>query len=442
MFIFQSSFLHLLDKAYCTRKFVSFFLILICTVLVACSNHQQNTPAGIQESDFITSTPTSAQEKVPNPEKSITPSRTFTPNSTPIIPDNSLIAFSKGQEIALISPFGGIPTSIISTNERIYYDSPSWSPTGEQIVFTQRGPAIGSKIYLINRDGSGLRLLRDNASDPSWSPDGEHIAFINRFGLFVTNVNGPGLQQLVKSKPSEPASPSWSPDGKKLAFLGDSARFDGPFKIYVIDSDGKNLQPLTKASVGQGRLAWSPDGKTIYFRSYEGCGDINSLDLETGTITNLTNTPDIGDYDSAISADGNFIVFSSAFFYPCKQGEVYAYTGDQLFIMKANGQDASQLLNADGSQPSLWPVTILKAGWKYSITQAGANLNVRELPAKSAKSLATLQKGTVFSVLDGQQNTDGFSWWHIRTDKGIKGWIVDIPGWTMFVSAETINPNK
>jgi dipeptidyl aminopeptidase/acylaminoacyl peptidase len=424
------------------RKYLLFLTLLIMIGLLSCSTTRRNSQEITSEANIKLSMPTQApaQKNTPGLVNSITPSKILTPTPTLEIPGNSQIAFSTGQEIALIPASGGIPTSIISTNERVYYDSPSWSPTGEQIVFTQRGPAIGSKIYLINRDGSDLRLLRSNAGEPAWSPDGENIAFVNYSGLFVTKAKGTGLLQVVKPESIGGGFPSWSPDGKKLIFLGESAKIYGPYKIYMVDSDGKNLHPLTEAIAGMSHLAWSPDGKKIYFRSFEGCGDIIELDIEKGSTTNLTNTPKIADVDPALSADGKYISYSTSSYYPCDQSEVHGYEGDKIYIMRNNGQNATQLLNATGYQSSWWPISAIRISWKYRITQAGANLNVRELPVKSAKSLATLPDGTIFSVLNGPQNSDGFSWWRIRTDNGIEGWIADVPGWYMFESSDVSSP--
>jgi len=52
-----------------------------------------------------------------------------------------------------------------------------WSPNGWQMVF-QSGKSEDGQIYIVNRDGSGLKKIseRDGFS-PSWCPDGEWITF-------------------------------------------------------------------------------------------------------------------------------------------------------------------------------------------------------------------------------------------------------------------------
>ena len=50
----------------------------------------------------------------------------------------------------------------------------SISPDGQQIVFEWRATSFFSTtprdLYIMNRDGSGRRLLVRNAESPSWSP--------------------------------------------------------------------------------------------------------------------------------------------------------------------------------------------------------------------------------------------------------------------------------
>lgn len=60
--------------------------------------------------------------------------------------------------------------------------APTWSPSGEQIVFeSDRASSAGLyAVFLIKRDGTGITRLTDpalNADHPAWSPDGQHIAF-------------------------------------------------------------------------------------------------------------------------------------------------------------------------------------------------------------------------------------------------------------------------
>jgi Tol biopolymer transport system component len=94
--------------------------------------------------------------------------------------------------------------------------TPSFSPSGTRIAFTR----LGSGIFAINVDGSGLRRLTSNGRDsyPVWSPDGKRIAFIrlsqNSWRLFTMSPTGRNQRRLPQAPPA--GRPSWSADGKSI----------------------------------------------------------------------------------------------------------------------------------------------------------------------------------------------------------------------------------
>ena len=72
------------------------------------------------------------------------------------------------------------------------------------------------EIYVVNRDGSGLRRLTnhpENDVTPTWSPSGNQIAFTsNRTGrpqIWIMNADGSGQQQITRETWCD--RPTWSP---------------------------------------------------------------------------------------------------------------------------------------------------------------------------------------------------------------------------------------
>jgi Tol biopolymer transport system component len=93
---------------------------------------------------------------------------------------------------------------------------PDFSPDGKRIVFAR----LGSGIFRMNPDGSGLRRLTSGARDiyPVWSRDGKRIAFLRPFKsgwrLFVMSPTGSGLRRLPQAPPA--GRPSWTPNGESI----------------------------------------------------------------------------------------------------------------------------------------------------------------------------------------------------------------------------------
>src|SRR5579864_3643143 len=99
--------------------------------------------------------------------------------------------------------------------------SPSWSPDGRSIVFSN---TADWSLYVVDSNGSGRRRLtvsnvvRD--TDPAWSPDGAWIAFVRGesgigSALFVIRPDGTGLCRLTPYAESV-LEPSWSPRGTTI----------------------------------------------------------------------------------------------------------------------------------------------------------------------------------------------------------------------------------
>lgn len=163
-------------------------------------------------------------------------------------PSGRNMVFDAGVSLALIAPNGsGLELfDPVSAND----GQPVFSPSGRRIALTGRS---GSRtdIHVVDRSGNGARrLVRDGAS-PDWSKR-DTIAFVRRGSIHSVRSSGRGLRRLTPGR-----DPSWSPSGTQIAF----ARSGG---IYVANADGSRARRVVRCS-GCRTPAFSPDGRLLVY---------------------------------------------------------------------------------------------------------------------------------------------------------------------------------
>jgi Tol biopolymer transport system component/outer membrane protein assembly factor BamB len=72
--------------------------------------------------------------------------------------------------------------------------------------------------------------------------------------------------KLNNPKPDLNRSPAISPDGRKIAFVSFS-KGAATSSLFLMNSDGSNIQALPDSNANPNDLAWTPDGQTILFTS-------------------------------------------------------------------------------------------------------------------------------------------------------------------------------
>ncbi len=146
---------------------------------------------------------------------------------------------------------------------------PAWSPTGAKIAFEAKEPGKPQGVYVVNTEGGLIRRIggeHQRNRSPSWSPDGTHLLYTEgdaRTGPhslqifdFVTGKTEtvPGTQNLH--------APEWSPDGRSIAATtGDAAKSNARLAIYSFAS---RKWSFINVPVGEGPM-WSHDAKSLYF---------------------------------------------------------------------------------------------------------------------------------------------------------------------------------
>ena len=157
-------------------------------------------------------------------------------------------------------------TSLIHDGGASSFFSGSYSPNGNKVIFF--GNVGGDfEIWIADADGGDAHAITTNAvqdRDPSWSPDGDQIVFSRSGDLSVMDPDGTNFSVI---RPSFNAvRPVWSPNGQRIAFTEDTGSSDD---ILSIKPDGSGEKVLAHSDTGEVMGDYSPDGKHIvYHRSY------------------------------------------------------------------------------------------------------------------------------------------------------------------------------
>jgi Tol biopolymer transport system component len=231
-------------------------------------------------------------------------------------------------------------------------DQPAWHPSGAWVVFQSVDPALSiplASAALEQRLTQGGAGLNNN--------------------LWVISRDGTRAHQLTRVRSLEATlHPHFSHDGTRLFWtardLNPNGR-DGQWSLkiadFVQDQSGVRLenvrryQPLGAQAFYESH-SFTPDNRKVLFSASPSAVifdlDIYTLDLITGEVRNLTNSPGVWDEHAQASPSGQKIVWISSTGYPFTPSVAWQTTlRTDFWIMDADGSNKVKLtsFNEPGS---------------------------------------------------------------------------------------------
>ncbi len=105
--------------------------------------------------------------------------------------------------------------------------------------------------------------------------------------------------------------PAWSPDEKEIVY---SSNIGGQLNLWKMSTPGRTQLQLSHENKRQLQPQWSPDGSELVFEQDEGGGsglyDLILMSRDGAKVTNLTNTPDIAEFNPHWAPNGKQIAFN------------------------------------------------------------------------------------------------------------------------------------
>ena len=253
--------------------------------------------ANLKNQTFFPVALSASSTPIPTNTSTLTPVPTSTLLPTPDIRIKARVTGNCKPNICVYDGLNNLVEEIKSTPKTLaidYYELPSWSPDGNQLVFSANENVFdttnGNALFIYNLQDESFRKLTSSSyssSAPTWSPDGKYIAYsqecIGMLFSLDTNVSrsigsGYGYTRCVGKL-------RWSPDSRYLALLASNDLTHQDVGIVIIDTKtGKSTYVSYNFSINYENvqeMAWNPSGTELiiwtahlnYFVMNTGCFD-------------------------------------------------------------------------------------------------------------------------------------------------------------------------
>ena len=239
----------------------------------------------------------------------------------------------------------GDATALSSPPEASADFNPSYSFSGERIVFQRRRYGKGRLMVMSSAGGEAEVLLANDADNmmPAWRPDDRHVVFRSSSAGGATNLwemdTLTGSQRQLTASTNHVLSFSVSTDNR-IAYTP----FWHDAFLFVVDATTGERRQITSQTKDNYGARFSPDGTTIaYHSTVTGNSEIWLHYLDGRPETRVTDDPGWDVYPDW-SPDGRHLLFVSD-----REGGEF-----QIFIANSDGGGAHRLMERSINVNSTW----------------------------------------------------------------------------------------
>ena len=231
-----------------------------------------------------------------------------------VSPDGTTIAYvsneSGSTHIWLVDARGGPPLQWTTGGANDSH--PTWFPDGRTIAFESDRSGSEAIWKAPRLKGDAAELLVPAAARPAISRDGTMVAFVRMApDLFVrvavAPIDDPGRARFLTGAGDGQWNhdwPAWSPDGRTICYRA----WDG---LWLVAVGGGHARHLTQ-STADTEPAWSPDGREVYYATKADDRYILSRIAVTGGPPHRVMSGAGSERAPSISRDGRTLAFSTA----------------------------------------------------------------------------------------------------------------------------------
>ncbi|MFZ5816668.1 MAG: TolB family protein [Bacillota bacterium] len=188
----------------------------------------------------------------------------------------------------------------------------------------------------------------------AWSPEGEQLAFMRDGQILLTDPTGRKVRVLTSELEQWDATPAWRPDGRAIAFARLSMQ-GKQARVMLLGLGEGRPKELVREPGAIGYLAWSPDGRWLYYSTKE---QLLRVDPATGKRERIFTAPrgwELLSGGLAVTRDGRALIFGGG---PRAEGSVRY---DLWRLELSGGNPLKRLTERGGIMPALDPTGRLVA---------------------------------------------------------------------------------